>query len=93
MKAVPDRAALLIVGDIDQLPSWGPGQVLADVISSGALPVVRLTAVKLYMRPLRQVLLSGLRRGMLPRRNRERDYNPICASMGGHLSFHGAAAS
>jgi exodeoxyribonuclease V alpha subunit len=45
MKAVPDRAALLIVGDIDQLPSVGPGQVLADVISSGAVPVVRLTEV------------------------------------------------
>jgi hypothetical protein len=37
---VPDKAALLIVGDIDQLPSVGPGQVLADVISSGAVPVV-----------------------------------------------------
>ena len=45
MKAVPDQAALLIVGDIDQLPSVGPGQVLADVISSGAVPVVRLTEV------------------------------------------------
>ena len=45
MKALPDRAALLIVGDIDQLPSVGPGQVLADVISSGAVPVVRLTEV------------------------------------------------
>ena len=45
MKAVPDNAALLIVGDIDQLPSVGPGQVLADVISSGAVPVVRLTEV------------------------------------------------
>ena len=45
MKAVPDRAALLIVGDIDQLPSVGAGQVLADVISSGAVPVVRLTEV------------------------------------------------
>src|SRR6187549_1410463 len=45
MKAVPDEAALLIVGDIDQLPSVGPGQVLADVISSGAVPVVRLTEV------------------------------------------------
>jgi exodeoxyribonuclease V alpha subunit len=45
MKAVPDKAALLIVGDIDQLPSVGPGQVLADIISSGALPVVRLTEV------------------------------------------------
>jgi exodeoxyribonuclease V alpha subunit len=45
MKAVPDKAAFLIVGDIDQLPSVGPGQVLADIISSGAVPVVRLTEV------------------------------------------------
>ena len=45
IKAVPRTAALLIVGDIDQLPSVGPGQVLADVISSGAIPVVRLTEV------------------------------------------------
>jgi exodeoxyribonuclease V alpha subunit len=42
---VPDRAALLIVGDIDQLPSVGPGQVLADIIASAAVPVVRLTEV------------------------------------------------
>jgi exodeoxyribonuclease V alpha subunit len=45
MRAVPDNAALLIVGDIDQLPSVGPGQVLADIIASGAVPVVRLTEV------------------------------------------------
>ena len=45
MKAVPDSAALLIVGDIDQLPSVGPGQVLADIIASGAVPVVRLTEI------------------------------------------------
>jgi exodeoxyribonuclease V alpha subunit len=45
LKAVPDRAALLVVGDIDQLPSVGPGQVLADIISSGVVPVVRLTEV------------------------------------------------
>src|SRR5580704_260574 len=45
MKAVPDHAALLIVGDIDQLPSVGPGQILADVIASGAVPVMRLTEV------------------------------------------------
>ena len=44
-KAIPDKTALLLVGDIDQLPSVGPGQVLADVISSGAVPVVRLTEV------------------------------------------------
>ena len=43
LKAVPNQAALLIVGDVDQLPSVGPGQVLADVIRSGAIPVVRLT--------------------------------------------------
>ena len=45
MKAAPEDAALLIVGDIDQLPSVGPGQVLADIIGSGAVPVVRLTEV------------------------------------------------
>jgi exodeoxyribonuclease V alpha subunit len=45
LKAVPDHAALLIVGDIDQLPSVGPGQVLADIIASGSVPVVRLTEV------------------------------------------------
>ena len=45
MKAVPDNAALLIVGDIDQLSSVGPGQVLADIIASGAVPVVRLTEI------------------------------------------------
>ena len=43
MKAIPDQAALLIVGDIDQLPSVGPGQVLADIIASNTVPVVRLT--------------------------------------------------
>jgi exodeoxyribonuclease V alpha subunit len=45
LKAVPSTAALLIVGDIDQLPSVGPGQVLADIIDSDTMPVVRLTEV------------------------------------------------
>ena len=45
LKAVPSNAALLIVGDIDQLPSVGPGQVLADIIGSGTVPVMRLTEV------------------------------------------------
>ncbi len=36
---------LLIVGDIDQLPPVGPGQVLADVIASQAVPVIRLTEI------------------------------------------------
>jgi len=45
VKALPDEAALMVVGDIDQLPSVGPGQVLADMINSGAVPVARLTEV------------------------------------------------
>jgi len=45
LRALPNGAALLLVGDVDQLPSVGPGQVLADIIESSALPVVRLTEV------------------------------------------------
>ena len=45
LQAVPERAALILVGDVDQLPSVGPGQVLADIIDSAAVPVVRLTEV------------------------------------------------
>jgi exodeoxyribonuclease V alpha subunit len=45
MRALPSRAALLLVGDVDQLPSVGPGQVLADLINSEAIPVVRLLEV------------------------------------------------
>ncbi|MEI6110234.1 MAG: ATP-dependent RecD-like DNA helicase [Cyanobium sp. ELA712] len=45
LAAIPPEAALLLVGDVDQLPSVGPGQVLADAIASGALPVARLTEV------------------------------------------------
>jgi len=45
LKAVPETASLLVVGDVDQLPSVGPGQILADMITSGAVPVVRLTEV------------------------------------------------
>ena len=45
LAAIPPEAALLLVGDVDQLPSVGPGQVLSDVIGSGAVPVARLTEV------------------------------------------------
>ncbi len=45
LNALPDSSALLIVGDVDQLPSVGPGHVLGDIIGSGAVPVVRLTEV------------------------------------------------
>nr|HOP40493.1 ATP-binding domain-containing protein [Geobacteraceae bacterium] len=45
LAAVPDHAALIIVGDVDQLPSVGPGAVLADIIESGRVPTVRLTEI------------------------------------------------
>jgi exodeoxyribonuclease V alpha subunit len=45
VRAIPPQAALLLVGDVDQLPSVGPGHVLGDIIASGAVPVVRLVEV------------------------------------------------
>jgi exodeoxyribonuclease V alpha subunit len=67
MKATPDDAALLIVGDIDQLPSVGPGQVLADIIGSGAVPVVRLTEVFRQAAASRIILNAHrLNQGLMP---------------------------
>ena len=43
--AVPPDAALILVGDVDQLPSVGPGSVLKDLIGSGVVPTVRLTEI------------------------------------------------
>ena len=45
LKAVPDGMRLILVGDIDQLPSVGAGNVLRDIIDSGAVPVIRLTRI------------------------------------------------
>jgi len=45
LSAIPDHAGLLIVGDIDQLPSVGPGAVLSDIIESGVIPTVRLMEI------------------------------------------------
>ncbi|HEY3450221.1 MAG TPA: ATP-dependent RecD-like DNA helicase [Myxococcales bacterium] len=45
LRAVPAHAQLIFVGDVDQLPSVGPGSVLADLIRSQAVPVVRLQRI------------------------------------------------
>jgi exodeoxyribonuclease V alpha subunit len=45
LRALPDGARLVLVGDVDQLPSVGPGNVLRDMIGSGEVPVVRLTQI------------------------------------------------
>ena len=45
LRAVPSEACVILVGDVDQLPSVGPGSVLADLIASEVVPVVRLTEI------------------------------------------------
>ena len=45
LRALPDTARLILVGDVDQLPSVGPGNVLRDIIDSNEVPVVRLTQI------------------------------------------------
>ena len=45
LRAIPDNAAVLLVGDVDQLPSVGPGSVLANIIGSERIPTVRLTEI------------------------------------------------
>lgn len=45
LSALPEGAHLLVVGDADQLPSVGPGMVLHDLITSGAVPCVKLTEI------------------------------------------------
>ncbi len=45
LKAIPSHAHLILVGDVDQLPSVGPGNVLKDIIRSGRFTVVRLTEI------------------------------------------------
>ncbi len=54
LKAVPSFARLFLVGDVDQLPSVGPGSVLLDIIASGVAPVVWLKTV------FRQAAQSGI---------------------------------
>ena len=45
LRAIPSDACVILVGDVDQLPSVGPGSVLADLITSNVVPVVRLTEI------------------------------------------------
>ncbi len=67
LDAIPYGAALILVGDVDQLPSIGPGTVLKDLIESGVLPVYRLDEI---FRQAGQSLIirnaHRIRRGMVP---------------------------
>ncbi len=67
LRAVPDSARVVLVGDVDQLPSVGPGRVLADVIESRVVPVVRLTEVFRQARSSRIVTAAhAIDAGQLP---------------------------
>jgi exodeoxyribonuclease V alpha subunit len=74
MRALPQRAAVIIVGDVDQLPSVGPGQVLSDIIESGILPVSRLTEI--FRQAARSRIITNahrVNRGVMPVLARPRD--------------------
>jgi exodeoxyribonuclease V alpha subunit len=67
LSALRDRCQLLLVGDVDQLPSVGPGKVLADLIDSGAVAVVRLDEVfRQAARSLIVVNAHRINRGQMP---------------------------
>ena len=68
LKAVPGQATLILVGDVDQLPSVGPGNVLRDLIDCGRFPVVRLNEIFRQARES-QIIVNAHRvqRGMFPR--------------------------
>jgi exodeoxyribonuclease V alpha subunit len=74
LRALPNHAGLLVVGDVDQLPSVGPGRVLADIIESGVLPVVRLTEVFRQAAGSRIVASAhAINRGRMPDLDRPAD--------------------
>ncbi|WP_373321918.1 SF1B family DNA helicase RecD2 [Methylobacterium dankookense] len=80
-KAVPEHAGLLLVGDVDQLPSVGPGQVLADIIASDCVQVARLTEVFRQAAESRIVVNAHrINAGKMPegaQRGRESDFHLI----------------
>ena len=74
LKAVPDGMRLILVGDIDQLPSVGAGNVLRDIIDSGAVPVIRLTRIFRQAQSSRIVMSAhAVNAGRLPDLSNGRD--------------------
>ena len=67
LRAMPDTMTLILVGDVDQLPSVGAGNVLRDVIESGVFPVVRLT--KIFRQAASSRIITNahrINRGLMP---------------------------
>ena len=80
LKALPQRTSLIMVGDVDQLPSVGPGNVLRDLMDCGLVPVVRLTEVFRQAAGSQIIMMAHrIRRGLLPETTRivESDFHFI----------------
>ncbi len=74
LRAVPNHAGLLLVGDVDQLPSVGPGAVLADLIASGAIPTARLTEIFRQAAASRIIVNAHrINQGLMPERPTDTD--------------------
>jgi exodeoxyribonuclease V alpha subunit len=80
LKAAPLRTSLILVGDVDQLPSVGPGNVLRNLMDCGLVPVARLTEV-FRQAAGSQIIMTAhrIRRGLLPEtaRNMTSDFHFI----------------
>jgi len=66
-KAVPRQMTVILVGDVDQLPSVGPGNVLRDIIDSGAVPVIKLE--RIFRQALGSAIITNAHRinqGLFP---------------------------
>ena len=75
VEAIPPGSRVVFMGDVDQLPSVGPGEVLADLLASHILPVARLEAVH-RQGQASQIALNArrIRLGALPRAARNNEY-------------------
>jgi exodeoxyribonuclease V alpha subunit len=77
LKAVSPGTILILIGDVDQLPSVGPGNILKDIINSETIPVVRLT--RIFRQDQRSLIIVNAHRvneGKYPviKGERERDF-------------------
>lgn len=74
VKAIPEKSALLLVGDVDQLPSVGPGSVLSDIIQSQTVEVVRLSEIFRQAASSKIILNSHrINQGEYPIENKEEE--------------------
>ncbi len=76
LKAVPQEATLVLVGDVNQLPSVGAGNILADIIASHVVPVVRLNEI-FRQAQQSQIIMNAHRinNGFLPKTDVKNDEN------------------